>query len=276
MKKYFRYPLIIIGAAVMGFAVKCIYNPAGLVTGGFAGMAIIAARVWNIPLWVTNTVLNIPLFVVTWILMGRRVVLRSLLATAVYSASMGIFPEITVFSEDIFLSGATGGLLMGVGIGLVLAVDATSGGVDMLALLINNFARKLKIQWVMFAVDAAVILAGAAVFGPVSAVYAIMSAFLVSFISGKIIDGPVFSRAAVIISGERDRIARRIIKEIGRGVTGIHSRGMYSGKWGLMLFCIASRSEMTRIREIVYDTDKNAFMTVCNVSEVFGEGFIKK
>lgn len=276
MKKYFRYPLIILGAAIMGFAVKCIYNPAGLVAGGFAGLAIIVGKMWNVPLWLTNAALNIPLFLVSWLVMGRKVITRSLLATVVYSVSMGILPETAIFAEDLFLSAVTGGLIMGLGIGLVLVADATSGGVDMLALLIHFLIKKLKIQWIMFVIDASVILAGAALFGPVSAVYAIMSVFLVSFVSGKIIDGPYFSRAAIIISGQKDLIADKIINEIGRGVTGIQSRGMYTGRWGLMLFCIASRNEMTKIREIVYDIDKNAFMTVCNVSEVFGEGFVRK
>lgn len=261
---------------MMGFAVKCIYNPGNIVTGGFAGFAIIAQRVWGFPLWITSLALNLPLFGITLMVLGKKVVARSLIATAVYTVTMAVAPEFGPFAGDLFLSCLTGGLLMGAGIGLVLASDATSGGVDMLSLLIYHFTHKIKIQWIMFIVDAVIIGLGVAVFGMVSAVYAVLSVLILSFVSGKIIDGGSFSRAAIIISGRKDEISSRIIQEIGRGVTGIEGRGMYSGRRGLLLFCVASRHEMTKIRDIVYETDQNAFMTVANVSEVFGEGFVKK
>ncbi len=276
MKKYLRYPSIVFGAVIMGIAVKCIYNPGNIVTGGFAGLAIIAQHVWGVPLWAVNFALNVPLFAATFIILGKKVVARSFLATAVYTATMALAPDYGPFAGDMFLSCLTGGLLMGAGIGLVLAADATSGGVDTLSLLVYNFTHKIKIQWIMFIADAVIIGIGVAVFGLVSAVYAVLSVFILSFISGKIIDGGDFSRAAIIISGHKDEISSRIINEIGRGVTGIEGRGMYSGRHGLLLFCVASRNEMTKIRDIVYETDKNAFMTVANVSEVFGEGFVKK
>ncbi len=276
MKKYLRYPSIVFGAVIMGIAVKCIYNPGNIVTGGFAGLAIIAQHVWGVPLWAVNFALNVPLFAATFIILGKKVVARSFLATAVYTATMAFAPDYGPFAGDMFLSCLTGGLLMGAGIGLVLAADATSGGVDTLSLLVYNFTHKIKIQWIMFIADAVIIGIGVAVFGLVSAVYAVLSVFILSFISGKIIDGGDFSRAAIIISGHKDEISSRIINEIGRGVTGIEGRGMYSGRHGLLLFCVASRNEMTKIRDIVYETDKNAFMTVANVSEVFGEGFVKK
>ncbi len=275
MKKYFRYPVIVFGAAIMGFSVKCIYNPGEIVTGGFAGFAIIAQRLWGFPLWAVNLALNIPLFAVTVFVLGKKMAVRSLLATAVYTLSMGVTPEIAPFAGDMFLSCLTGGLIMGAGIGLVLRSGASSGGADMLSLLIYNFTHKIKVQWIMFIVDAVIIALGAAVFGAVSAVYAVLSVLIMSYVSGKVIDGFDFSRAAIIISGRRDEISARIIKEIGRGVTGIEGMGMYSKRRGLLLFCVASRHEMTKIREIVYEEDRSAFMTVANVSEVFGEGFVK-
>lgn len=275
MKKYLRYPIIVFGAIVMGFAVKCIYNPGNVVTGGFSGFAIIAQRVWGFPLWSVTLAINIPLFIATLIILGKKVVGRSLLATAVYTATLALAPDFGPFSDDIFLTCLTGGLLMGAGMGLILSSDATTGGVDMLSLLIYNYTHKVKIQWIIFIVDAIIIGLGIAVFGAVSAVYAVLSVLIVSFISGKIIDGFDYSRAAIIISGRKDEISKRIIDEIGRGVTGIEGQGMYSGRRGLLLFCVASRHEMTRIREIVYEVDKKAFMTVANVYEVFGEGFVK-
>ena len=153
MKRYIRYPVIMAGAALMGFAVKNIYDPAGIVTGGFAGIAIIAAGLKAVPLWVTNMALNVPLFIMAWRMLGQKIIVRSLIAVVIYSASMAVSPEVTWFAEDIFISAAVGGLTTGLGMGLVLYAGGTSGGVDMLAALICHFTHKVRLQWVIFAAD---------------------------------------------------------------------------------------------------------------------------
>ena len=275
-KKYLlRYPLIIIGSVLMAVSVKCVYNPVGLVTGGFSGLAIIAEHVWKIPLWITNVVLNLPLFIAAFFTLGRGKVVRSLVATVAYSVSVGFLPDKNIFGGDMVLVCITGGLLMGVGIGLILSQDSTSGGVDMISVLIYKFSSKIPVVWVMFAIDAVIISIGVFVFGVVKAAYAIISVFIVSYLSGKIIDGPHYARAVMIISKKKTEISERIMSEIDRGVTGIPSVGMYTGSQDMMLLCIASRHEVAKIRDIVGEVDSNAFMSICDVSEVFGEGFVK-
>lgn len=263
------------GAALMGFAVKNIYDPAGIVTGGFAGIAIIAAGLKAVPLWVTNMALNVPLFIMAWRMLGQKIIVRSLIAVVIYSASMAVSPEVTWFAEDIFISAAVGGLTTGLGMGLVLYAGGTSGGVDMLAALICHFTHKVRLQWVIFAADALIICAGAYVFGAVNAVYAVISAFAASYVSGRIIGGPASSRAVLIISGHSTEIAGQIMNTTGRGVTGIDGTGMYTGHEGRLLLCIASSREIADIKDIIYSIDTEAFVTVSNVSEVLGEGFVK-
>lgn len=275
MKRYIRYPVIMVGAALMGFAVKNIYDPAGIVTGGFAGIAIIAAGLKAVPLWVTNMALNVPLFIMAWRMLGQKIIVRSLIAVVIYSASMAVSPEVTWFAEDIFISAAVGGLTTGLGMGLVLYAGGTSGGVDMLATLICHFTHKVRLQWVIFAADALIICAGAYVFGAVNAVYAVISAFAASYVSGRVIGGPASSRAVLIISGHSTEIAGQIMNITGRGVTGIDGTGMYTGHEGRLLLCIASSREIADIKDIIYSIDTEAFVTVSNVSEVLGEGFVK-
>lgn len=275
MKRYIRYPVIMTGAALMGFAVKNIYDPAGIVTGGFAGIAIIAAGLKAVPLWVTNMALNVPLFIMAWRMLGQKIIVRSLIAVVIYSASMAVSPEVTWFAEDIFISAAVGGLTTGLGMGLVLYAGGTSGGVDMLATLICHLTHKVRLQWVIFAADALIICAGAYVFGAVNAVYAVISAFAASYVSGRIIGGPASSRAVLIISGHSTEIAGQIMNTTGRGVTGIDGIGMYTGHEGRLLLCIASSREIADIKDIIYSVDTEAFVTVSNVSEVLGEGFVK-
>lgn len=258
----------------MAFAVKNILEPESLVAGGFTGISIIAKEWLDIPLWVSNIVLNIPVFLVAFFLLGKKFVIRSLFATAVFSVAVGILPEWNPVSGDLFLTSVLGGMLMGLGLGLVLLTGASSGGVDMISLLAHHKNKKLNVAWVMFIIDAIIIVAGGVLFGWYKAIYSVVAVWLVSFVSEKIMSGPNYTKACIIISVYSERISERIMDEIKRGITGLDGMGMYTKRQELVLFCVASRHEMSKIRKIVYEEDKKAFMTMSDVSEVIGEGFV--
>lgn len=260
----------------MGFSVKNIYEPSGMVTGGFSGLAIIADAGLGIPLWLTNIILNIPLFALTAYFMGKNIIINSLSATIVYSVAVAVIPPMDFLEGDLFLSCVLGGMVMGAGLGLIIYSGGSSGGVDMLSILVNHKNNRVPVSWAMFLVDAVIIILGGVIFGWVRAIYSVISVWIVSFITGKIIDGPDYSKACIIISRKSTEISERIMRELERGVTGIDGKGLYSKQKELILFCVSSRHEMTSIREIVFEVDPCAFMTVSNVSEVFGEGFVKK
>lgn len=276
MKKYLNYICPIAGAVLMAFSVKNVYEPAHMVTGGFSGLGILADRVMDVPMWLTNLVLNIPLFIIAAFCVGRKLVYDSLIATFIYSVAIGFIPEINFLEGDLLLSCIVGGMIMGTGLGLVLVTGASSGGVDMLSIIIHHKNNRIKIPWIMFVTDSLIIILGGLVFGWVKAIYSIISVWIVSFIMEKIIDGPGYSKACMIISPEHKKISDRILEEIGRGVTGIGGKGQYTNDDKMLLFCVSSRHEMSNIRNIVYEEDKNAFMTITNVSEVLGEGFEKR
>ena len=276
LKKYLNYICPIIGAVFMAFSVKNVYEPAGMVTGGFSGLGILAERVMDVPLWLTNLVLNVPLFAVAAWCVGKKLVLDSVMATFVYSVAIGLIPDMDFLEGDLFLSCIIGGMIMGLGIGLVLVVGASSGGVDMLSIIIHHNNSRISIPWIMFLIDSLIIFLGGLVFGWVKAIYSIISVWIVSFIVEKIVDGPGYSKACIVISSEYERISDRILSEIGRGVTGISRKGRYTNNEKTLLFCVSSRHEMSNIRKIVYEEDREAFMTITNVSEVLGEGFEKR
>lgn len=122
------YVLIVLGAFIMGFAIKNIYDPVGLVTGGVSGIAIILKDQFGIALWVTNTVLNIPLFIASVYLKGWSFIKRTLVATVALSFSLYVIPEMAFLTEDLFLAALFGGLISGLGAGLVFASQATTEG----------------------------------------------------------------------------------------------------------------------------------------------------
>lgn len=269
------YGLIIAGAFIMGFAIKNMYDPAGLVTGGVSGIAIIVKSLTGLPLWITNTALNIPLFLAAWKIEGGRFLKRTAVATAALSISLGVIPEIEILTGEIFLSSLFGGIVTGVGTGLVFMFSATTGGTDMLAALIRRKFKHYTIAQIMQVLDGVVVLAGAAVFGVPYALYALISIYAVAKISDGILEGINFSKQAFIISDRYQEIGDAIMNHMGRGVTAVDAVGMYSGQGRKMLFCVVSKKEIVQIREIVQELDKKAFLIVSDVKEVFGEGFIE-
>lgn len=278
MKKYSvftQYMLIIAGAFIMGFAIKNMYDPISLVTGGVSGVAIILKSIAGIPLWVTNTACNIPLFLAAWKIKGWRFIKRTMAATAALSFSLYIIPEMPFLMEDLLLTSLFGGVISGLGTGLVFLFQATTGGTDMLAALLQRKLRHYSIAQIMQVLDALVVVAGAAVFGVRYALYALIAIYAVAKVSDGFLEGLKFSKQAYIISDRYQEIAGAVMTRMERGVTAVDATGMYSGQNKKMLFCVVSRKEIVVLREIVEEFDRKAFLIVTDVREVFGEGFIE-
>lgn len=192
------YAVIIFAAFLMGFAIKNLYDPVNLVTGGVSGVAIIFKSLFDIPLWLTNTLLNIPLFLAAWRLKGWNFIKRTFIATVSLSVSLYVLPEMTIAGDDILLSALFGGILSGVGTGILFAVHATTGGTDMLAALLHLKIRQYSVSQIMQVLDAMVVLAGASVFGLGSALYAMIAIYAVCRVSDGILDGLNFSKLATL------------------------------------------------------------------------------
>lgn len=269
------YILILIGASIMGFAIKNIYDPIGLVTGGASGVAIILKKQFGVPLWLTNTAINIPLFAAAAKLKGWSFIKRTLLATVTLSVSLYVIPEMPFLMDDLFLTALFGGLITGAGAGIVFACQATTGGTDMLAAIIRRWLPHYTLVQILQVLDAAIVLIGAGIFGVTYALYALIAIYAVYKVSDGIIEGMKYSKVAYIISDKSEEIAAAILKELERGVTALDARGMYSGNWKNVLFCVVSRKEIAQLKELVVGHDAQAFVIVSDAREVLGEGFIE-
>lgn len=263
-------------------AINSVFDAAGMVTGGFSGIAIII-KAWTknlieggIPLWVTNCVLNLPLFVIAWKVRGFSFIKRAILGEISLSVWLAIQPVWNLAGNDLLLSALYGGVIQGVGIGLVFLGGGTTGGTDMMAAIIQKFLKHYSIAQIMQVIDAMVVLVGMYVFGVHKALYAIIAVYLVTKVSDGLIEGLKFSKAAYIITGKPKEISDMIINDLDRGVTGINARGMYSGQDKLMLFCVVNKKEIIMLKEKVDKIDPDAFVIVTDAREVHGEGFIEK
>lgn len=276
-----NYVLILIGTAVMALAIQCIYDRVGLVTGGFTGLTIVIRSLTKaviedgIPLWFTNIVLNIPVFLYSYIKFGRKFVGRTLFATLMLSVWLYIIPGVDLSGDDYLLAALFGGVFTGVGMGLVLRAGATTGGTDMVAALIQSRMRHYSVVQIMQVMDAAIVIAGLYVFGLRSTLYAVVSIFVMTKVSDAFLEGFKNSKAALIITNHHEEVAQRLMDELDRGVTGMDAKGMYTQDYKCVLYCVVSRKEIVQLKEIVNDVDPDAFVIVSDVREVLGEGFME-
>ncbi len=278
---YMEYLLIIVGTALMATAITSCFDAAGLVTGGFSGISILVKAGTKslygngIPLWVTNLVLNIPVFLLAAKIKGIAFVKKALLGDLSLTVWLAVLPAWKL-SVDFLLVALYGGLLQGVGIGLVFLGGGTTGGTDLLAAIIQNFMRHYSIAQIMQFVDGAVVLVGMYVFGVERALYAIIAVYLVTKVSDGIIEGLKFSKSVYIITEKPDEVSRMVMEDLDRGITGISAKGMYSGQDKLMLFCVVGKKELVHLKEMIDEIDPNAFVIVGDAREVHGEGFLEK
>lgn len=276
-----NYVLILVGTAVMALAIQCIYDRVGLVTGGFTGLTIIIRNITKsvisggIPLWFANIVLNIPVFIYSYVKFGKKFVGRTLFATIMLSVWLYIIPGVDLSGDDYLLAALFGGVFTGVGMGIVLRAGATTGGTDMVAALIQTKMRHYSVVQIMQVMDAAIVIAGLYVFGLRSTLYAVVSIFVSTKVSDGFLEGFKNSKAALIITNHYKEVATRVMDELGRGVTGMDAKGMYTQDYKCVLYCVVSRKEIVQLKEIVNDVDPDAFVIVSDVREVLGEGFME-
>ena len=277
VKKYLSpVAAITLAAAIYAVGFVWCYVPNGIAFGGLTGVAQIINRLFPVlPIGITVIVLNIPLFLLGWKLIGGRLLVFSLYAMFLSSVFIDLLTTLRDWQPmEPLLACIFGGLLVGASLGLVFLQGATTGGTDLLARLL-----KLKLAWLpmgrlLLGIDLAVILAAAAAFGTL---YAALYGLVALYVSTLVMDGVLYgldtAKVAYIISDKNAEIVRVIVRDLDRGVTILHGQGGYTGKERKVLMCAFKQREIAAIRSAVKEIDPTAFLIVCNAHEVLGEGF---
>ncbi len=275
------YIMVIIGTGLLATSIKCLYDPMGLVTGGFTGLCIVIKEVTEgivdggIPLWLSNLILNIPLFLVAWKVKGKRFIWRTIIGTFLLSAWIYVIPAVDLTQQDYFLVAVFGGCIGGAGMGLILLGRATTGGTEMVAVLLQHFVRHYSVVQIMQVLDAMIVLFGLYMFGIKAGMYAIVAIFVTTKVSDGLMEGFKYSKSAFIITDHYEAVADRVLQELDRGLTGLYAKGMYSGTDKCMLYCVVSKKQIVELKDIVSEIDPDAFVIVSDVREVLGEGFLE-
>jgi uncharacterized membrane-anchored protein YitT (DUF2179 family) len=288
LKSYF---LLTLGAGVTALAINIFLVPYKIAPGGLSGLATIIYYMTGgrLSIGVTMLAINVPLFVMGYKFIGRNFFFRTLYGTIMLSVIIDLTDKyIGEFTKKMLLDGTSGsstapdillysiigGFVSGIGLGIVLKMDGTTGGTELAAKLLNRVFKTLTIGQMLLAIDALIILFAIAYFNSILiGLYSLVSLFITIKVIDAIVEGVDYARAVFIISEKQDEISRRILVELDRGVTELKGRGVYSGNDKNVLLCVAARTQVQRLKEIVHEIDRNAFMILTDVREVLGEGF---
>ena len=227
------------------------------------------------PIGTVVIILNAPLFLLGWRLLGGHLLLSSLYAMFVSSLAIDVLHMFHTFQPmDPMLATIYGGVLMGGSLGIVFLQGATTGGTDLIARLL-----KLKLAWlpmgkILMATDLVVIVAVALAFGNIySALYGVVALFLSSKVMDMVLYGLDTAKVAYIISQDPQTIAYRLTRELDRGVTILQGRGAWSGQDKEVLMCAFKQRQIVAMKRMVKEVDPAAFLIVCDAHDVMGEGF---
>ncbi|MBR2785899.1 MAG: YitT family protein [Clostridia bacterium] len=265
---------LVVGSFLMACSTAFFLLPNKLSTGGFSGIATIVYYLFNIPVGNVMIILNLPLFIIAFFKVGKRFILKSIIGTVLLSIFIDVlekFPEITT---DRFLACIYGGIIMGVGTSIILKVNGSTGGSDLLSYIVRSYNEKFKSGDLIITIDTIIIFINILVFKEVEiGLYSAIAIYLMGKMIDIVFEGVNFTKVLFIVSDKYSEIANIVGNTVKRGSTGIYAKGMHSNSDKMMLFCVGSRKEVIQIKNIATKVDQKAFIVIFNARETWGRGF---
>lgn len=264
--------LIGVGAFIYAFGVNYFFVANKMADGGLAGICTILYYLFNTDLGTTYFILNIPLIILGYKLIGGEFILKTFYGTFMTSFAFKVFANYMGPMEDKLIASIFGGLIIGMGLGIIFVGGGSSGGSDILVKILNKYFD-IPVGKAFLILDFFVLSALGILFGRDVFMYTLVGLFISTKAIDFIQDDMSKARALIIISDKSEEIKNEIMTKTGRGVTVINARGGYTNADKDILYCIMNRYEVTAVKRIVRNTDRKAFMSITEVSEVLGEGF---
>lgn len=264
--------MIIIGSAIMGFGINYFNIANNLAEGGVTGITILLKFIFDWDPGLVNLLINIPLLLVGWKVLGRIALIYTIIGTVSLSFFLSLFGQFRLPLEDSLLAALYAGVAAGIGLGIVFRYGGTTGGVDIIARLLHKY-KGWSIGRTMFASDFIVIGISLIYLDLTGAMYTLVAVFIGARVIDFVQEGAYSAKAVTIISDHNEQIGKKIMTEMERGATLLNGKGGWTGMSRDVLYCVVSRNEMTRVKHLVHEIDPYAFVIVNDVHEVLGEGF---
>ncbi|AIQ27804.1 MULTISPECIES: YitT family protein [Paenibacillus] len=270
-----RIVMIVIGAAMMSVALEIFLVPNELIDGGITGISIMLSHIFNIPLGILLTLLNLPFLVIGYKQIGKTFALSTLFAVVVMSIGTQLLHPVNPITVEPLLAAVFGGVILGVGVGLVVRYGGSLDGTEIVAILVSKRLPFSVGEVVMF--FNLFILSGAGfVFGWNNAMFSLIAYYIAFKLIDITLEGLDQSKSVWIISDKFRDIGEALTERLGRGVTYLDGEGGFSGDNKKVIFVVITRLEEAKLKSIVEDWDSDAFIAIGNIHDVKGGRFKKK
>ena len=270
-----KYLVLIIGSLIYSAGLEIFLVPNNIIDGGIVGISIMASYLTGIPFGVYMVVLNLPFLYLGYKQIGKTFAIStivSIIALSIFSEFLEPVPQIT---QDYFLAAIFGGIIAGAGVGLVIRQGGSLDGTEITAIILDRKTSFSVGEVVMF-FNLFILGAAGFVFGWDKAMYSLVAYFIISKMIDVVLKGLDESYAVMIVSDEYEEIADALMHRLGRGVTYLHGQGAYTGDDKQVLYCVVTRLEVVKLKEIALEKDEAAFVTINPVHDIVGGRFKKK
>lgn len=278
MKKFIIQVIVtIIGSFIMAAAVSLFLLPNELSSGGFSGIATVTYYLFNIPMGITILALNIPLFLLSTLKIGKEFLGKSIIGTVSLSIFIDILDKFEPLTQDKILACVYGGILTGIGTALILRANSSTGGSDLASIMIKEYKPMFRTGNLITIIDFIIIFLNVIFLEKIEiGLYSAIAIYLMGKVIDILFEGIYFTKLLFIISDKNEEISKFIENEVKRGVTGIYGKGMYTNKEKLILMCAIGRNNLAEIKTKIKQIDPKAFLIITNSREVLGVGFKEK
>ena len=269
--------LTIIGALIMALGVSLFLLPNQLSSGGVAGVATITYYLLKIPMGTMILLINVPLFMMAFFKVGKSFFVKSLIGTIALSYFIDFFDKFEPLTNDRFLACIYGGILLGLGTAIILKVNSSTGGSDIVSFIVKEYKPNVKVGNLIMIIDIIIVALNVVFFKEIEiGLYSAIAIYLMGKMIDILFEGIDFTKLLLIISDKTEEIAEEVGEKLQRGATGIYGKGMYTNEDKLILMCAASRGDVNRIKVIAKKIDPKSFIIITNSREVVGLGFKKE
>ena len=268
--------MVVVGCAIFGAGIDAFVLPHKLVSTGISGVGLILYYVTGLSVGYWNMILNIPIFWAAWKWLGTRVVVKTLYGTLMLSWMIDLFDflQYDMIIKDPLLSSMMAGITTGVGLGIVYRVGGNTGGVDPIALIVRKYYG-LQMGSINSAINCAILLAAVGVVGLEAVAVTLISVYVYTIITNKVVIGFNQRKVAFIITYRTDDVCECIINKVGRGATIIEGVGAYTRTPKNIVMVAVNLLQVNKLKEVIEEADPNVFILITDAQEVIGQGFTR-
>lgn len=267
MDKLYNWLIIFAGSILLGFAFNMFLLPHEILSGGVTGIAMIFSLMLPINAGIWLFVLNIPILILGWMKLGKMFIINSIFSVAVTSISMLYIPVMKV-TEDVLLSSVFGGVLVGIGVGFIIRAYGSTGGFDVVGLLLT-MKRDIPLGFMVFCLNSLVVFVSGFIFTWELAMYTMASIYITGLVVDRIHTRHIKLNMQVVTS-KGDEVKKQLLENLYRGITVTEGEGAYSGNKVKILHSVITRYELAYVRPLIKEVDPDAFVSISETMEVMG------